>query len=287
MIFEGKTSDNPEKLKDILKVFFKTFGIQKEDQNPKLWAIYINQRLTDELNKIIRPRSHYAIFNRKSKKPKIDIIHQDSHWIVLNKPSGLSTQKTLKSDDENLYDQLRLFLAIKMDFPPREPYVGLHHRLDRETSGLVLMSLKREVNKEISDLFLHKQIKKEYMAKVSYGDKKPPPKWTTKNRLVPARNSTHPFYFKVSDDQKGDEAITHFKYIESSPDKTYHSLLCQPVTGRTHQLRVHLSHLGWPILGDPVYGNPSSAPRMMLHSQSLKFELKGKEYEIKSLPDWD
>ena len=89
-----------------------------------------------------------------------------------------------------------------------------------------------------------------------------------------------PFQFFV-DDKVGDEAITEFRLVKSEEGKC-HWIECFPKTGRTHQLRVHLSHLGWPILGDRVYGHKDSAPRLMLHAQRLKFLFQGQVIECEA-----
>ncbi len=279
---------------NLVKQNIEFFKLSNENQqalklNPsfKNWVIYVNGKLSSEPQKVIRPRSHVSFILKTSVKPSLNIIFKDQHLVILDKPTGLPTQKTLKKFEENLYDQVRLFFAIENNFRITEPYVGLHHRLDRDTSGLVLMTLKKEANKEISNLFSQKKITKEYLAYVEYGSQKPPQRWKEKNKIIRAHHPSHPFYFKVDNESgEGQEAITHFTCEESQKEKGYHKILCFPLTGRTHQLRVQLSHRGWPILGDNVYGHNESAPRLMLHAQRLLFEFKGKNYDLYCPPSW-
>lgn len=248
------------------------------------WYVYVNDRKVVDDNRIIRPRSKILLVNKNSKKPQLDIVLEEKEFIVLNKPHGLPTQKTLKRNEVNLYDQVRLFFILEKGFPSGLPYVGLHHRLDRDTSGLVLMAKMRSVNKEIADLFKNRQITKVYRARTEWTQKRPPAKWLEQNKILRGFHSKHRFYFKISKGS-GDTAITEYQYVKSIEGE-FHELLCFPKTGRTHQLRVQLKNLGWPILGDRVYGRKSTAQRMMLHAESLSFYLRGKEYRVEKKSAW-
>ena len=89
----------------------------------------------------------------------------------------------------------------------------------------------------------------------------------------------HKFYFIVA--EKGDEAITEFETVGEYEGRAY-LLKCYPKTGRTHQIRVQLAHRGYAILGDWVYGDKKSAPRLMLHASDLEFHLAGQNHKFKA-----
>lgn len=249
--------------------------------DPKKWVAYVNERKADKWDFRLRPRSHVAFVLKDQPLPSLEIVQQTKEWLVLNKPFGLPTQKTLKQDEINLYDRVRLYQIIFKKFPQWMPYVGLHHRLDRDTSGLVLMTLQKSANKEVADLFKDRKIKKEYLAWTEFGKSTPQVHWTEKNFIGRKFSKKPTFEFSVQ--KKGDEAVTEFFLLESEPEK-FHKLRCLPKTGRTHQLRVQLSHLGWPILGDPIYGKKESASRLMLHAHALEFEFKGNSFKVTADP---
>ena len=121
---------------------------------------------------------------KKVLSPQPEVVYQDKHIIVLNKVAGLPTQKTLKSFEDNLYDQVRLLCLKAKSFPVGMTYVGLHHRLDRGTSGLVVMSRQRSINKELSDLFKNRKMQKTYLALVEKGHSLPPDRWVQKDNLA-------------------------------------------------------------------------------------------------------
>jgi 23S rRNA pseudouridine1911/1915/1917 synthase len=280
-IFETKSGDKSLKLHTLLESYFIQNKITDSLIND--YAVYINDRLSKDMNKVIRPRSKIVFFNKNLQKPKIEIVFENKELIVLNKPEGLPTQKTLKTHEDNLYDQVRLYYFLDKNIPQGVPYVGLHHRLDRMTSGLVLMTKMRSVNKEVADLFKNKKITKTYSAYCQWGLKKPQQKWLEKNLISRGQNKKHPFYFTVS--KKGDEAITQFELIESK-ESCWHHFKCLPLTGRTHQLRVQLANLGFPIIGDPVYGKAEKGQRLMLHAEELQFTFKGQKVLVEAKPRW-
>lgn len=190
---------------------------------------------------------------------------EDQDIVVFDKPAGLSTQPTLKSFDDHLYGAaIAHYTVLK---PQKLAYVGLHHRLDRDTAGLVLMTKKSSANKSIADQFKDRTIKKKYLAIVE-GKKPERETWSVDGPIARMNAPRGTFKFGI-DFKKGDKALTHFKYLRSlSPDQ--HVIECSPVTGRTHQIRIHLSHSQLPILGDHVYGK-KAAVRLQLFAYQLEF----------------
>jgi len=194
------------------------------------------------------------------------IVFEDDGLLVLNKPSGLPTQPTVDEARANLYKLAMDFIKARDGL---DAYLGLHHRLDRDTSGLVLFTKKKEMNLPVAELFAEHQIQKTYVAVVE-GEKKPEKAFVIKNYLGKLKKGPREKIQKYGAVKSGgDFAETSFELIRSEGHR--HWLTCQPKTGRTHQIRAHLSEAGYPILGDFLYGRRDSAERLMLHAWKLEF----------------
>ena len=203
------------------------------------------------------------------------IVYEDEFIIVVDKPAGLPTQPTIDPNRVNLYDSLKQMLSHrdKVDVP----YLGLHHRLDKDTSGLILFTKKEEANKGVSELFLNHAIQKTYQCicwrapdsrQFKVGDQ-----FQVENHLGKISDKSDKTKFGQVR-SGGDHAITDFTVIEVFRDMVW--LSARPKTGRTHQIRVHASENLLPILGDPMYFPEKialfmSAPRLMLHAIELRF----------------
>jgi RluA family pseudouridine synthase len=207
------------------------------------------------------------------------IAYEDSDIVIADKPIGLSTQGTQVFGEDHLYGALIAHYTEK--HPSRLAYVGLHHRLDRDTSGLVIFTKKPSMNKPIAEQFRDHEITKKYLALVE--GPKPEKSWTVDAPIARIHSAGPKKQFKFGvDKKKGDPAETRFSYVKSLSD-TQHLIECQPITGRTHQIRIHLAHSGLPIVGDPVYGVKTGG-RMMLHAfqLSLTHPKTKKPLEVKS-----
>lgn len=252
---------------------------------------YVNEKRQNSLGFKVRPRSrilfYFHLENSHFKSWPMEeswIVHEDRDIVILNKPSGLSTQSTLKPHETHLFGEVKLFYLKQKKWPVNLPYVGLHHRLDRDTSGLVLMTKKKSINKEVSELFKQRKITKKYLALVEGSEGSPPEKWVDKNRIKRGFSPRHPFIFKVAK-SGGNDALSEFRYMKTLDDGS-HLVEALPKTGRTHQLRVHLSSKGWPIKGDRIY-NRASKGELKLHAYRLEFPLRSQEISVEVLPDWE
>ncbi len=187
------------------------------------------------------------------------IVHQDDHLLVLDKPSGLLS---IPGRAPELADSL--WTRLRQAFPDRE--VLLVHRLDRDTSGLILFALDRGAQAAMGRLFERREIHKEYTALV-HGIP------TATRGLIDAplrkdwtRNDP-PVH--IVDPLRGKPALTRWEVIAAGGEEARLRLL--PETGRSHQLRVHLRQIGHPIVGDPIYGpHPPQGP-MRLCATALSF----------------
>ncbi|MGB3555881.1 MAG: RluA family pseudouridine synthase [Jannaschia sp.] len=192
----------------------------------------------------------------------IPVIHEDAHLLVVDKPAGLLS---VPGRGEHLADCLLSRLAVDW------PEVLLCHRLDRDTSGIMVFALTKEAQRRMGRMFETRRVKKRYVARV-WGDV-PEAEGVVDLPLIvdwPNRPLQH------VNRETGKPAITDWRRMEPEPvdggGTTRMRLM--PRTGRSHQLRVHMRELGHPILGDPFYatGAARNFPRMMLHAEGLKFE---------------
>ena len=199
----------------------------------------------------------------------LPIIYEDENVIVINKPAGVLTHSKGALNEEFTVSDFILSRSPSnhITIQPSNRH-GIVHRLDRGTSGVIIGAKNEETLKFLQKQFGNRKVKKTYLALVG----KTPKQDEFIIDLPIARNPKKPSTFRV--DAKGKSAITNVKVIEKFDDGSA-LLELRPLTGRTHQLRVHLAHIGSPIVGDIVYGKP--ADRMYLHAKSLETTLPGGE----------
>lgn len=196
---------------------------------------------------------------------KIKIIYEDKQILVVDKPAGMNTTR------ENLKSQIPgvkyLEDWVKENRPTDLPRQGIVHRLDKGTSGLVIIAKDKESLVEIKRQFKKRLTKKFYLA-VAGGS-------LPKNGEInmPINRSKYSFgRFKV--DEEGKNAVTLFTVLKKIliEGKNYSLIEINLKTGRTHQIRVHLSYLGWPLLGDKVYGGlmAGGITRPFLHAVRME-----------------
>lgn len=203
------------------------------------------------------------------------ILFEDEWLIVADKPSGLPTQPTLDARRASAHSTLAAFLRGR---DGGTPYLGLQHRLDRDTSGVLLFTRDPRANAGVTALFSGKAVRKTYLA-LAVAGAGAPDAWEIANHLgIVGREGKASRFGAVR--SGGDPARTSFRVVE----RLCGAILVEasPQTGRTHQIRVHLAEGGHPILGDPFYGGPTrfpgggkgapfSVPRVMLHAAGLEF----------------
>ena len=201
------------------------------------------------------------------------LLYQDDHLLVVDKPAGLPTQPTLDESRASVFTTLKAFLEQR---DGRPPYLGLHHRLDRDTSGVLLFTKDQKANLGVAALFASKTMRKTYQALAAPGTGCPD-QWEVENHLgVVGRVGKASKFGAVR--SGGDAAQTSFRVLERLPGAVL--VEARPHTGRTHQIRVHLAEDGHPIYGDAFYGGamqlkaPGGAvavPRVLLHAAELEF----------------
>ena len=205
----------------------------------------------------------------------LPILYEDDDVIVVNKPSGLLTHAKGGLSDESTVAEI---IRPKTSFATDTDRPGIVHRLDRDTSGLLIIAKNPESAAHLQRQFAERTAKKTYIA---ITDGKPKLN-AAKIDLPIGRNPSAPSTFRI--DPNGKPAQTTYHVLAENDAQSLVEL--KPTTGRTHQLRVHLTHLNAPILGDRVYGKSSDC-RMMLHAQKLEITLPSGERKVfeAAIPD--
>jgi 23S rRNA pseudouridine1911/1915/1917 synthase len=198
-------------------------------------------------------------------KQQIDVIYEDSDIIVVDKPAGILTHPTDKVLGGTLVNLLLHHTTLSSTGMPFRP--GVVHRLDRETSGVIVFAKTDSAHESLVMQFQNRQVEKEYIAVVL-------------GRVTPLNIRVE---CTVSPDKKehtkmrvhylrGKKAVTFIEVVKYIDNLTV--VKAKPVTGRTHQIRITLAHLGYPVIGDLKYGVESDKiGRVALHSQRLALAL--------------
>ena len=194
------------------------------------------------------------------------MLHRDGLMLVIDKPAGLPVHRGPKggANLESSFDALRFGL-------PRPPVLA--HRLDHDTSGCLVLGRHRKATASLGLLFKHGKISKTYWAVVEGG---PAEDEGTIDMPLGRLNAERGWWQKPDPD--GQKAVTNWKVLGRGDGLAW--LALEPVTGRTHQLRVHTSAMGWPIVGDNIYGNGPrfGEPLLHLHSREIVIPIsKNKE----------
>lgn len=190
------------------------------------------------------------------------VRHDADGLLIVSKPPGLAVHATV--------DPARPHLAGAVSAWQRArggPEATLHHRLDVDTSGLVLFVTDRGLDAVVGAMFAEHAIDKRYRAVVRPRDAAPPERWQVENFLGRDKRVKATRYRSVR--SGGKKAITEFEVLQRRRDGTV-LVEARPITGRAHQIRVHCAEAGWPIVGDRFYGE--AGRRLMLHAWRLVLE---------------
>lgn len=212
-----------------------------------------------EVHHDLRPLVPYRISRE-------DVVFEDKHIIVLNKPPGVECQPTPARYKGTLYEALQVWLKRDRRFG-KKLHIGMAQRLDRNTSGLIIFSIHPQSHKGLSEQVKKRTIGKHYLALVEGCPN--PQSGTFSSFLARERRSNRMKSVKAG----GKEAITHFEVLQSY--ENWSKVAVKLETGRTHQIRVHFSEAGHPLLGDTQYGgiaedNNHTISRQCLHCWKLE-----------------
>jgi 23S rRNA pseudouridine1911/1915/1917 synthase len=221
-------------------------------------------KFNDRIAVIIPPPPELTV---KGENLPLDIVYEDEDIIVVNKPKGMVVHPAPGNYSGTLVNALLFHCGhLAALGAPLRP--GIVHRLDKDTSGLMVAAKNDAAYHSLARQFKDRTVGKTYLALV-HG--------VVKNNtgIIEARIGRHPVHRKkmaVSEAQKGREAFTHYRVIERF--KHYSLVEVKIRTGRTHQIRVHMSHIGHPVVGDQTYGKKNDGlgvRSQLLHAQALKF----------------
>ncbi|MGB4762111.1 MAG: RluA family pseudouridine synthase [Candidatus Saccharimonas sp.] len=227
----------------------------------KAGYIQVNDDIVITPRQEVSPTDHVAISLPAVddfKSHELPVLYLDDDVIVVNKPAGILTHsKGAMSDEFTVAEFFRRYTTVGLD----GDRPGIVHRLDRDTSGVIIGARTPEAYNLLTKQFADRKAKKTYLA-ITHGIPKQP---KARVEIPIGRNPSSPSTFRA--DSKGKAAITDYEVFAQH---TSHALVqLYPQTGRTHQLRVHMAYLGTPILGDRVYGSAKSGERLYLHAQQL------------------
>ena len=207
----------------------------------------------------------------------LDIIYQDSDIVIVNKPHGMVVHPAAGNEDRTLVNAL-MYHIKDLSGIGGEMRPGIVHRLDKDTSGLILIAKNDQAHAAMSEQFKSRSTEKHYRA-VAYGN------FPEEEGFIDAPIGRHPVdRKKMAIVENGKPSQTEWKVIERLKGATY--LDVHLLTGRTHQIRVHMQSIGHPLLGDCIYAPHAKVsvhvPRLMLHAYSLAFDhpANGKRMEF-------
>ena len=220
--------------------------------------------------------------------------HVDKEFVLFDKPSGVLIHPQNKKTPYSLIDELKYQFGRD---------ANIAHRIDQETSGLVLCAKNKVSEREIKMMFQERDMQKRYLALV-HGEFKE--EISIEAPLLRSQDESAIVRMVVKVDKAGKTSKTDFKPLQYFPHANMTLVECSPHTGRQHQIRVHLFHVKHPIVGDPIYGQSeenkikfldkvltpedriklSGATRLLLHANELEFSLYGSDYHFVSKVDF-
>ncbi|MBU3827821.1 MAG: RluA family pseudouridine synthase [Candidatus Lactobacillus pullistercoris] len=230
--------------------------------NNHLEKVSYKVNLEDQIKVTVPPKE---LLNVKPENIPLDIIYEDNDVIVVNKPQGMVVHPAAGHPDHTLVNAL-LYHTRDLASSPEGFRPGIVHRIDKDTSGLLMIAKNAKARESLEHQLATKTNKRLYLAIVhgNFGEE---------SGTIDAPIGRNPHdRKKMGVVETGKEAITHFKVLEQF--KNYSLIQCQLETGRTHQIRVHLSYIGHPVAGDPLYGprKTLNGNGQFLHAQVLGFK---------------
>ena len=205
----------------------------------------------------------------------LQLLYQDAHIIAVDKPAGLLA---VPGKGPQHLD------SLSRRIQQRYPSALVVHRLDMATSGIMLLALNKAMQRALSELFRERQIEKRYIAEVA-GELLPPQGEIDLPLITDWPNRPR----QMVDLQQGKPSLTRFRRLDYNETTGTSRVELSPVTGRSHQLRVHMQALGHAIVGDQLYADANwraASPRLLLHATSLRLQhpVTGQAIDIDSAP---
>ena len=250
----NKTSYSREKIINMIKE--QNILVNNKASKPS-YLVNVDDDIT--INDIVKTESSY-----EAKNIPIDIMYEDDYIIIVNKPSGLTVHPGAGNKDNTLVNAL-LYYGKNLSKVGGLERPGVVHRIDKDTSGLIILAKDDKTHELLADYFKNKKIHREYIALVkgvitpNSGTIDAPIGRNPKNRLK-----------MCVTDVNSKKAITNFKVLKRYSKYTLLSLILE--TGRTHQIRVHMDYINHPVYNDPLYTNDKTTQfGQFLHSYKMSF----------------
>jgi 23S rRNA pseudouridine1911/1915/1917 synthase len=209
------------------------------------------------------------------------ILYEDEAMLAVNKEAGMVVHPAAGNQTGTLVAALLHRYPALAELGERP---GLVHRLDKETSGVILVARTEVALADLAAQFAQRRVEKTYLALT---EKVPRQRAGLVEEAI-ARHPVHRKKMAVCDEGRGREAVTAYRVLGRTAAGLW-LIECRPKTGRTHQIRVHLKHLGSPVVGDPLYGKRGGCSRHMLHAWKIAFRhpVTGKRIEVEAPPPLD
>lgn len=274
-----KAQKNYKRIDHLLKESFPDKSRSEIEQLIKNQKVKLNNMIILKKSQEIFENDTIEIFSDESKKKsyyssssyhpsfKLTKIFEDDHLLIIDKPFRIAVHPGAGKSEETILDIFRFFYPniqnIKNTDRP-----GIVHRIDKDTSGILILAKDEITMKKMQKKFKNREIKKTYLALVSG-------RMRYKNGTIDApltrhlRKRTKYTISHLENSPKSREAITTYSVLFAFENFSLVRLF--PLTGRTHQIRVHLSHHGNPVLGDTIYGQSTNFQRLALHAYAVEF----------------
>ena len=245
-------------------------------------AVLINNHPSTKSNKTVRSGDIITVFitEKSSRRPEIDkypqffatsLLFEHEHFLVINKPAGITVHAPSASSQEATVSDLAVAYNSAIALVGETTRPGIVHRLDKLTSGLLLIAKTTVGYDSLRELFANRSITKTYLAIVAG---KPPREGVVACPII--RDPFDPRRMACAD-STGRSARTTYRVLTYYQDCAL--IQAHPFTGRTHQIRVHMAHEGFYVLGDPIYGKKHKhLDRYALHAASLSFTFMGQDF---------
>lgn len=268
LTYTVKENDTYKTLKEVLKAYFKISDrlLLKLKKNDK---ILLNSEIT-YMHHPVKGNDIIEVFldleednsNIVPTKMDLDIIYEDETYIVVNKPAGIPIHPSMEHYEDSLSNGVKYYfdkISLKKKIRPV-------NRLDRNTSGLVIFAKNEYIQERLIEQMKNNLFYKEYIA-ICEGKFK-----NTKGIINASIARKENSIIERCVSENGDIAITEYEVLNYNSEENYSVVKCILKTGRTHQIRVHMSYIGHPLLGDTLYGHESSKiDRQALHSYKMSF----------------
>lgn len=275
------TASQPQRLDKYLVERLPDFSRSRLQALIKAGKVLVNDVPAHKSGQLIEARTTVQVSLPEPASPNLvpesiplDIVFENENLMVVNKPAGMVVHPAAGHASGTLV-HAALAHAPQMEGIGGEGRPGVVHRLDKDTSGLILLAKNDPTHRWLVNQFKDRKVEKIYLALVDGG----PPSRVGRIEAPVGRSPAHRQRMAVVAASHGRQAITEYRVLENFPEHTL--LEVHPLTGRTHQIRVHMAFLGCPVAGDTVYGHHKSSlslKRFFLHARQLTLNLPGEEW---------